>query len=367
MLTKPKPFSILKAVLFLALASLALTACGTAALNNWPGLTASGDAIYTAQMQLKKIDAANGRQAWVYPDKADAKNLYYAPPAVTDGRVIAASYSNVVRMLDADSRNEIWAFTDVQDKGRFIAGPVVAGDLVLIPSTDHNLYALHLDSGKLAWKFTARNAIWGAVAVDEKLAYMPGLDHYLYAVNLTDGKLVWELDLGGPMLHAPVLGPDGLLYITSLNEEVIAVDTANRKVAWRQSVEGTIWNPPLLHEGRLYFGTDKASSGNKHIGKVYALDAKTGSTAWSEDTANPVIAAPVIFGGEIAFTTEGGDVFTKTPDGGNGWTRTITGKLTASPVVVGDHLIVGGTEMEHLLVTFDTQGKQDWTYDPPKN
>jgi len=96
------------------------------------------------------------------------------------------------------------------------------------------------------------------------------------------------------------------------------------------------------------------------------LDAQTGATAWSDDVASAVIAAPVVFGEALAFTTEAGEVFTKSFDGADGWTRTIKGKLNSSPVVVGDHLVVAGLELEHLLVTFDDQGKQDWTYDTPK-
>jgi outer membrane protein assembly factor BamB len=234
----------------------------------------------------------------------------------------------------------------------------VAGDLVLVPSSDHHLYALDLDSGKLAWKFQARAALWEAVAVDEKAAYLASMDHYLYAVSLTNGQRLWEINLDGPMLHAPVLDTDGILYLTTLNEEVIAVNTSSQRVVWRVPIVGKVWNPLLLHEGSLYFGTDEK--------KVYAIDAATGATSWTNDAGSAIIAAPVLFGDSIAFTTEGGEVFTKTFDGANGWTRTIKGKLNSNPVVVSDRLVVAGVELEHLLVSFDDQGKQDWTYDAPK-
>jgi outer membrane protein assembly factor BamB len=160
------------------------------------------------------------------------------------------------------------------------------------------------------------------------------------------------------MLHAPVLDADGILYLTTLNEEVISVNTASQRVVWREPIVGKVWNSPLLHEGTLYFGTDEK--------KVYAVDAATGATKWTNDAGSAIIAAPVLFGDSIAFTTEGGEVFTKSLDGANGWTRTIKGKLYSNPVVANDRLVVAGVELEHLLVTFDDQGKQDWTYDTPK-
>ena len=278
---------VLKALLFLALASFVLAGCSGVALNNWPGLSGGDGVVYSAQMQLKKVDATNGSQSWVFPDKADAKNVFFAQPALVDDRVIASSYSNVVYMLDGESRAEIWSFTDVKDKGRFVAGPVVAGDLVLAPSTDNHLYALDLETGKLAWKFKARAALWAAVAADENTAYLAGMDHYLYAVSLANGQRLWEINLDGPMLHAPVLDSNGILYLTTLNEEIIAVNTASQRVVWREPIIGKVWNPPLLHEGSLYFGTDEK--------KVYAVDAATGVTKWTSDAAAAIIAAPVLF------------------------------------------------------------------------
>lgn len=349
---------VFKAVLFLALASLLLAGCGGVVLNNWPGLATSDGAIYSAHTQLKKVDATNGSQSWVFPEKVDAKNVFYAQPLVVDDRVIASSYNNVVYMVDAESRTEIWSFTAEQDKGHFVAGPVVAGDLVLVPSSDHHLYALDLDTGKLVWKYKARAGLWAAVAVDENAAYLAGMDHYLYAVSLSNGQRLWEIDIAGPMLHAPVLDGDGILYLTAMTEEVIAVNTASQRVVWREPIVGKVWNPPLLHEGSLYFGTDEK--------KVYSIDASTGATNWTNDAGSAIIASPVLFGDSIAFTSEGGEVFTKSFDGANGWTRTIKGKLYSNPVVANDRLVVAGVELEHLLVTFDDQGKQDWTYDTPK-
>jgi outer membrane protein assembly factor BamB len=119
----------------------------------------------------------------------------------------------------------------------------------------------------------------------------------------------------------------------------------------------------LLQDGVLYFGTD----GNM----IYALTAANGRTVWSQvadkvTETTTVIASPVALGDEVAFTTEAGEVFTVSVDGTRGWTKTIKGKLYSNPVVVNNLMVVSGMEMDHYLATFDVQGKQDWTYDPPK-
>jgi len=357
--TFSSPKSIWKAIFLLALASLALTACGGVAVNNWPGLSHAGNAVYYAQLQLIKIDATNGTQIWRYPEKPDAKNSFIAAPAVHGQQVIAGNMNNEVIAIDDESGIEVWAFRDEQGKGRFIASPLVVNDTVLIPSTDRYLYSLDAKTGQLLWRFKARDALWAGVASDGKMVYLPGTDHYLYAIDLASGKLAWEMDLGGSMLHAPVLAPDGMLYLSTIVQEMIAVDTAQQKVAWRETIEGKVWNPPLLDDGRLIFGTDK--------NKVYALEAQSGATLWTVNTNGSIIASPVKLGDGYLFGAENGEVFTLSREGVPGWTRTLKGKIYSSLSLSENLAAVGGMELEHLLVTFDAQGKQDWTYNPPGN
>ena len=80
-----------------------------------------------------------------------------------------------------------------------------------------------------------------------------------------------------------------------------------------------------------------------------------------------MIASPVLLGDALAFTNRSRrSIYRFSGRHATVWTRTIKGKLYTNPVVVNDLLVVSGLEMEHYLVTFDAQGKQDWTYDAPK-
>jgi hypothetical protein len=54
--------------------------------------------------------------------------------------------------------------------GQVISSPAVVGDTLYVGSTDHNLYAINLDSGTLKWKFKtggrvnfARGRWWGGL------------------------------------------------------------------------------------------------------------------------------------------------------------------------------------------------------------
>jgi eukaryotic-like serine/threonine-protein kinase len=354
---QPKITRTIRAATLLVVLGLLLTACGAVPTNSWAGLSASPEAVYAAQGFLMAVNPTNGSQLWQYPEKSDTNNQFFAKPAFADGKVYAANFSNVVSAFDAKTGTLLWSYKDHEGKGRIVAAPVVVDSLLLIPSSDHNLYALDLN-GVFKWSFKARNSLWGAVVSDGKLIYLPGMDHYLYAINPQTGKLVWEMDLGASMVHTPVLDQDGTLYETTLNQEVLAIDPASHKVLWRQKLDGSVWSEPLLNDGNLYFATDK--------GKIYGIAAKDGKIVWKADASAAALGTPVLFGKDLAFATESGDVFTISTLGVKGWTRTIKGKLYASPVVSGDRLVVAGQEGDNLLTSFDASGNQSWTFALPK-
>jgi outer membrane protein assembly factor BamB len=357
------------AALFLALGVLLLAGCGVLPTTNWAGLATDGSTIFAAQIQLLAVDpsTANGALNWKFPDKTDQKNLIYGIPAVADGKIYVGNYNNDFYALDAKTGSQVWVYNkpDLDGKGRFLAGPVVAGGLILVPSTDHNLYAFTND-GKIAWRFKSGGSLWASVATDGKLVYLPGMDHYLYALDLQTGKKVWELNLGASMLHAPVLVEDGsTLYVTTLSQELTAVNTSTHQVAWKVKTDGSVWSAPLLYKGSLYFGTDQK--------KVYAVSAnENGKILWQKDASGAVIASPALLGESLVFVTESGevngsgDIFTMSLDGNKLWTRNLKGKLYANPVVVGDRVVVSAEGGDSLLTWYDAQGKDAGSFVMPK-
>ncbi|MBI4927076.1 MAG: PQQ-binding-like beta-propeller repeat protein [Anaerolineae bacterium] len=349
----------LKIVLLLVVSAFVLAACGAVQLNNWPGLTAVDGTVYMAQSQVRAINLTNGTELWHYPEKVDANNITFGAPLVTADKVIVGNYHNVVTALDAKNKGAVlWTFKDFEAKGRFIGRPTLAGDLVLVGSTDKVVYALDVNTGKLVWSFKARDAVWSAVTSDDRFAYVSGMDHYFYALDLKTGQKSWEINLDGPMIVEPVVGENNLVYVATMADELVAIDVEKQAVAWRMDTTGKTWGAPLLHEGTLYFGTDK--------NKAYAVNAATGSAVWSFDATAPIVAAPVFLGDRFVFASEDGQVFAMTAAGAQDWKQTVKGKPYSSPAVTPELMVVGGVEMEFPLVAFNAQGAQVWTFTAPK-
>ncbi len=104
-----------------------------------------------------------------------------------------------------------------------------------------------------------------AVDLQTQIAYFGTPTHRVFAVSTRDGTLVWKTTLGEP----------------------------NQPGAY-------IWSSPLLVNGKVYIGL--ASTANPCIrGALYALDAATGTIAWTHYTAPAGKTGGGVWASPIAF------------------------------------------------------------------
>jgi hypothetical protein len=74
--------------------------------------------------------------------------------------------------------------------------PILAGDKVLVATHAGNLYALRAQSGEAVWRFEAHGAFLHSPAVVDGLVVAGSTDGELYAVDLETGKLQWHCSAG---------------------------------------------------------------------------------------------------------------------------------------------------------------------------
>jgi outer membrane protein assembly factor BamB len=340
------------------IASLFLSGCasGGVSMNSWPGVSVHGDTIYVSNQVLYALRTTDGTLKWQYPEKASAKNLIYSPALALDDQVLVGDYGGVLRNINPNTGTQAWTFEE--SDSRYIASPVKAGDLLLAPSTDGNLYALNTN-GAIQWTFSPGQAIWTQPVSDGTNVYLTSMDKKLYAIQLNDGAKIWEMDMGAVSMVAPVLSEDGnLVYISTLANKILAVNTVSGSKAWEYETTKAVWSQPFLQDGKLYFGDN--------AGFVTSLDAVNGSKVWSADMGSPVISGGAALSNGLVFATEGGDVISITPDGSKQWTRTVEGQIYSNLVVNNDQVLIALTKGSQLLICFDANGNQVWTFTPGK-
>jgi len=350
---------------FLIITILALTllmsACAGSRVgvaSGWAGLTTDGETAYLAFNNfVQAINLSNGSERWHYPAEADAKITFYAQPALTtDGQLIVGGYDHVLYSLNPENGQLNWTFDGAE--GRYVGGPLVAGDLIFAPSADKKLYALNLN-GTLAWAtpFETDEPLWAAPATDESCdcIYLGSMDHKVYALEAQTGRLLWKTtDLGGAIVSTPVVSTDHKLYVGTFANEMVALDAESGRELWRFATENWVWGSPVIHEDNLYFGDLD--------GKFFAVNRSTGVSQWQIQPGSAIVGTPLVTAEGIFFTTEEGSLVSVNPEGTIRWNQPFEDNLHAGPVTAGDSLLVTSSNPENLLIAVDSNGVQKWSF-----
>jgi outer membrane protein assembly factor BamB len=358
-ITNPNPLWRRGRWLALLLLAGVLSACSGSRVgsSSWPGLTLSDTTAYVAFNQsVYAVDLASGQERWQFaPPEQDKGATFYAPPALSDsGSLIVTSYSGVVYALKANSGDIIWR--RALSSSRLVGGPAVAGDLVLVPSADHNLYALKLDSGADVWSYTTGKPLWSEPLVVGDKVFLSGLDHKLYALDLASGRQLWSTELKGAMTDRPT-SMDSLILTGTFANQLVALNADSGRVAWTLQTDGWVWGDPVVQDSVAYFGDVD--------GTFYAVDSQ-GHVVWQNHLDGDVTASPAVENGNVYFVTADGQVFArKAADNSPVWQQPLDGQLLTDPAITGDSLLVASLDGKNLLTAFDaTSGAVRWTYQP---
>jgi Ca-activated chloride channel homolog len=151
---------------------------------------------------------------------------------------------------------------------------------------------------------------------------------------------------------------NGRVYVSGGFESVsmYALDAEQGQVIWSsQSLEDNGPTAPLYMEENVIFNTESCT--------LFVMDAKTGRKKWFKFLGDPTLAQPAVADGLVyaQHPGDGGSVFTayKVASGDEVWSRQIDGELLAAPVIHGDSVYfttIGGTTYRYQRKT----GKRVW-------
>lgn len=332
---------------------------------NWPEVAVdieSDTAYLSAGPHLYAINLSNGTEKWHFPAEADRNVSFYAAPALTpDQQVILPGYNHIVYSLDPANGTEKWRFAEATDA--FVASPLVLESGIYAPSSDNFLYALGLP-GSLEWKYETEEDQWSTPVSDGETIFLPSMDHRIHALQVETGSLLWQSEpLGGSIAGKPALSPQGVLYVGTIAEEMLAIDSQNGRVLWRVPAEGWIWSGPRLDGERLYYGDMD--------GFMYAVDPADGRVIWrvQPDTGadRAIIGTPLVIGDILYFGAASGTLYAvNKSDGSPRWNKVFGGKLHFGPVAAGDRILVAPTRGDQLLIALDQNSNQVWAFSEPK-
>jgi len=210
--------------------------------------------------------------------------------------------------------------------------PAVAYGRLFLANGSGDVFALSTRTGRRAWTFRSNHCV----------AASPAVGTYLQGT-----------------VYEALMGAKPCSTTSSGGGEVIALAAGTGAVRWRREI-GVSETSPLLSGGRLYVGD--------WLGKVYALDARTGRTEWVFQTGGPVKGAVAQSGGRVFVGSYDGYLYALNASTGRlvwkaaGDPRVFGhGTFYSTPAVAYDRVYIGSTDGRVYSFGAET-GKRRWSH-----
>jgi outer membrane protein assembly factor BamB len=206
----------------------------------------------------------------------------------------------------------------VKDPFDFIlSSPVVDNNTVFFGSSDGNIYALDITSGKKLWSYKTGDVVHSSPAVYKGKVYVGGWDSFLYCLDAFSGKLIWKLPTGTDkniwvmtgIQSSPAIS-DGTVYFGSRDGNLYAADADSGKVKWKYGTSSSwVLTSPAVDSNTIYFGTSDTK-------KFIAADIN-GKAKYEIPMNGYVYSSPALYAGSVYIGCFNGSLYSINADKGS--------------------------------------------------
>lgn len=266
-----------------------------------------GDRLYVFARQGEEevtlcLDAASGKEIWKdgYTAQAvsGAAGRHPGPrssPAVAEGKVATLGVGGVVSCLDAASGKVLWRkdpFPKVVPQFFTATSPIIVDGMCIVQVGGKDggaIVAYDLAGGDEKWRWAGEGPEYASpvlLTVGDARQIVTFTDKSIVGVNVADGKLLWQRPFVPQRMAynaaTPIVDGQTVIY-TGKARGTFAVkvekqgDGFNVTELWSNPEVAPQFNTPVLKDGLLFGLSDR--------GNLFCLDAKTGKTAWVDETS----------------------------------------------------------------------------------
>lgn len=301
-----------------------------------PAVTADGIFAAAADGTITRLDAGNGKQVW----RINAGERLTGGVGADRNLLVVGSGKGDVLAFGINGA-PLWK---TQIGSEVLAAPQVAGDVVVVRSSDGRIFGLDARDGKRKWYYqratpalTVRTP--AGISIARNVVYAGFAGGKLVAISLDNGSVRWEATVALPRGTTElerVTDVIGLPVVTQ--REVCAVayqgrigcfDLANGQSIWGRDMSST---SGLAMDARYVFASDDK-------GAVHALDRVGGNSLWKQDKLRlRNLSAPLPLGREVAVADVQGYVHFLSRDSGAfvGRAATDGSPVVSNPVALPD-------------------------------
>lgn len=262
------------------------------------------------------LDPKSGTVTWRRKVSAPVRSA----PTARGGRVVAISVDSQTHALAADDGRVLWTHSGIPEVATLLGGssPAIDGNVVVIPYSSGEIFALRLENGATQWTESLAGArrsdavstladIRGLPVIDRGRVFAAGNSDVTVAIDLRSGRRLWDRPIGS--IQTPWVAGDFLFTVSNANE-LAALEARTGRIKWVTPLQrwededekrrALTWSGPLLAGDRLIVVSSH--------GWALSLSPYTGEVIGKEKMPDAVRIAPVVADGTLYFITDDGQL-----------------------------------------------------------
>ena len=310
-------------------------------------------------------DNENNPRSWILRgSEIDGAQFYSLPIIIDEETMLVAANSGNLHLVDSVLL-EVKRSIPLADK--VVASMLAADGMLYVPYQNGGLSARSLEDYREIWRFHTEEGIWATPLLAGDMIIVASIDHHLYALDRRSGQRLWSLDLGGSVASTPLYANDRL-YVGSFNKSFFEISLDGRILS-RYETENWVWGTPAIDDSGIVFVADLS-------GYVHALDTQRGlEPLWSNQIAERGIrSGPIVYADRVIVASRDGKVYWL--DRRDGVAVNVR-EVDERPELLGDMLLLMPSESLNidepllivtsvhdgrLLIAFEVDGRQNWVY-----
>ena len=247
-----------------------------------------GDTLYGIDNngEAFALNTRNGKPRW----RRDVATLNASAPTYGSGRLYVSNLEpGQVQALNAENGKVVWRHPL---PGRTESSPLVVGNEVIAGCECGSVYALDARTGKERWSTAVGGAVKASPAYDHGTVFVGDYSGQMTALRASNGSV----RLAGERRQQHLR--DGRRRLRPRlrrrpRRRLSRLGRVERKPDWSTSTSGYVYSAAAAAKTpdtppSVYFGS--------YDGTVYALNARTGATRWTESASGPVSGAGSMIG-----------------------------------------------------------------------
>lgn len=199
----------------------------------------------------------------------------------------------------------VWS-ANISSGGWQLASPVVAGEQLIVPSTDGVVYSFNITDGSRLWNYSMPSSGTGVtsspIVYDDQIIIASG-DGNVTALAM-NGTKVWNTKIASSVYFSAPSAKNGIIYVGSEDSKLHAVYANGTGEAWNVTVPGKVRSSPLLMSDKIVI-TYAVYDGRVAVDGGVASYRYNGSQEWNVNINSSSASAALTSKGLVVTSVTG--------------------------------------------------------------